>query len=295
MPIYLMSIRVLLSLELCVTLKTYLKGAPFYNAWKSRAFWGISKLGGKVCFWTFPPSVFSTAGHGPRFCKLHRRQVTQRRMRPDMIVVPLPVADLAVEAFDVAILHRPARRDEVQLYSVLIRPPVQDLAGELRTVVDDHVLRFSSLLFPSFQHPHHAQPWQRSVHLDLQCLAGTTVHQVQRTESSSAGERVLREVHRPDLVRLGRRRQHQSRCGGGPSASALTANAQLLLHIQPVYPLVVYYPPFAHQQHLQPAVAEPAPFFGQLAQPHSQLAVLRPSPIPIRPTMSLDQPAGASL
>src|ERR1035441_9881878 len=31
-PIYLMSIRVLLSVELCVTLKTYLKGAPFYNA-----------------------------------------------------------------------------------------------------------------------------------------------------------------------------------------------------------------------------------------------------------------------
>jgi hypothetical protein len=27
-----MSIRVLLSVELCVTLKTYLKGAPFYNA-----------------------------------------------------------------------------------------------------------------------------------------------------------------------------------------------------------------------------------------------------------------------
>jgi hypothetical protein len=29
MPIYLRSIRVLLSVELCVTLKTYLKGAPF--------------------------------------------------------------------------------------------------------------------------------------------------------------------------------------------------------------------------------------------------------------------------
>src|ERR1035437_370610 len=35
MPIYLMSIRVLLSVELCVTLKTYLKGAPFYNAWET--------------------------------------------------------------------------------------------------------------------------------------------------------------------------------------------------------------------------------------------------------------------
>src|ERR1035438_6961267 len=31
-----MSIRVLLSVELCVTLKTYLKGAPFYNASCSR-------------------------------------------------------------------------------------------------------------------------------------------------------------------------------------------------------------------------------------------------------------------
>src|SRR5216683_6123873 len=32
MPIYLMFIGVLLSVEFCFTLKTYLKGAPFYNA-----------------------------------------------------------------------------------------------------------------------------------------------------------------------------------------------------------------------------------------------------------------------
>ena len=29
--------------------------------WESRVLCGISKLGGKVCFWTFPRSVFSTA------------------------------------------------------------------------------------------------------------------------------------------------------------------------------------------------------------------------------------------
>jgi hypothetical protein len=47
---------------------------------------------------------------------------------------------------------------------------------------------------------------------------------------------------------------------------------------------------------LQPAVAAPALFFGQFAQPHSQLAGLRPPPpIPIRPTMNLDQPAGPLL
>jgi hypothetical protein len=39
MPIYLMFIRVLLSVEFCFTLKTYLKGAPFYNAsaWGKRS------------------------------------------------------------------------------------------------------------------------------------------------------------------------------------------------------------------------------------------------------------------
>ena len=36
MPIYLMSIRVLLSVEFCFALKIYLKGAPFYNASASR-------------------------------------------------------------------------------------------------------------------------------------------------------------------------------------------------------------------------------------------------------------------
>src|SRR5208282_1992111 len=37
MPIYLMFIRVLLSVEFCFTLKTYLKGAPFYNALQTEA------------------------------------------------------------------------------------------------------------------------------------------------------------------------------------------------------------------------------------------------------------------
>jgi len=64
----------------------------------------------------------------------------------------------------------------------------------------------------------------------------------------SAGERFLREVN-PYLARLGRRRQHHSRCGGGPSVSSLAAKPQLQLHIQPLHPLVVYHPSFAHQLH----------------------------------------------
>jgi hypothetical protein len=45
---------------------------------------------------------------------------------------------------------------------------------------------------------------------------------------------------------------------------------QLFLDVQPVHPLVIHLPSFAPQQDLETAVPEPAPGFGQLAQPHSQ-------------------------
>src|ERR1035437_5533812 len=72
MPIYLMSIRVLLSVELCVTLKTYLKGAPFYNAWKAR-----------LCFLRFPrkrkiPGFASGDFPVPSFPRPFRRQPQRR-------------------------------------------------------------------------------------------------------------------------------------------------------------------------------------------------------------------------
>src|ERR1700686_100500 len=54
MPIYfLMSIRVLLSVEFCFTLKISLKGAPFYSAWESRGFCDFQGgwEGRKTCFW----------------------------------------------------------------------------------------------------------------------------------------------------------------------------------------------------------------------------------------------------
>jgi hypothetical protein len=54
--------RVFLSVEFWLLIRNLpQKGAPFYNAWESRVVGGISKRGGKVGFWTFPRSVFSTA------------------------------------------------------------------------------------------------------------------------------------------------------------------------------------------------------------------------------------------
>src|SRR5579864_4092791 len=80
MPIYLRSIRVPLSVEFCLTHKTYLKGAPFYNAWGSLGVCGISKRGGKVGFLTFPPRGFSIA----------RRAVFFSAARPHRDLSPSP-------------------------------------------------------------------------------------------------------------------------------------------------------------------------------------------------------------
>src|SRR5271163_5336412 len=59
---------------------------------------------------------------------------------------------------------------------------------------------------------------------------------------------------------------------------------------------MVYLPAFALQQDLQTAVTEPAPSFGQFAQPHPQsLVLIPPLSIPTRRTIEFHQPAGASL
>jgi hypothetical protein len=51
------------------------------------------------------------------------------------------VAQLAVERFDIAVLDRLARADEVQMNTVLVGPVIQRLAGELAPVVDRDRLR----------------------------------------------------------------------------------------------------------------------------------------------------------
>src|SRR5664279_2636828 len=76
----------------------------------------------------------------------------------------------------------------------------------------------------------------------------------------------------------------------------LRRNEQLLLHVQPVHPLVVHLPAFALQQYLQTAVAEPASRLCQLPQPQAQWLVRAPALlIATRSTIQIHQPTSASL
>ena len=55
--------------------------------------------------------------------------------RDEPMLVEALVAELAVEAFDVAVLRRAARFDQDVLDAVLLRPGDEGAAGELRPVV----------------------------------------------------------------------------------------------------------------------------------------------------------------
>ena len=64
------------------------------------------------------------------------------------VVVKALVADLAVEAFDGAVLHGLARFDQGVLDPMLLCPGDEDTTGKLRTVVGTHRMRIRST-FPS--------------------------------------------------------------------------------------------------------------------------------------------------
>src|ERR1017187_9898763 len=91
-------------------------------------------------------------------CELSWRHALTTAVRPDLVVVLAPfrqgdtrlvqvlepvlveafVAKLAVEAFDVAVLHGPARLDQQVPDVVGLRPANEDPTGELRPVVGTH-------------------------------------------------------------------------------------------------------------------------------------------------------------
>src|SRR5579883_1592669 len=108
-----------------------------------------------------PPGHSLSVEALPFCCKLLRRPVAQRRVWTFLVVVPPPLFDdlariadreepvlvpaLAVEALDIAVLHRFSRLDEVLLHSLCEAPLVQRPPGELRAVVGADLPRPSTL------------------------------------------------------------------------------------------------------------------------------------------------------
>src|SRR5882724_12202174 len=117
------------------------------------------------------------------------------------VLIQTFVPELTVEAFDVSVLDRFSRVDEMKLHTVLVRPLIHGSTEEFRSIIYDDPGGQSTLLLEPLQHPHHSISRQRGVHLDGQCFPSVAIHQVQRSEFPSVHHAVVSKVHRPHLVR----------------------------------------------------------------------------------------------
>ena len=122
------------------------------------------------------------------------------RERLEPVLVQALVAELAVEALDVAVLHRPARFDQDVADAMLVRPSHEGPAGELRAVVGANGQRVAPKARRLVQHARDVSARDPEVDADLNALVAEVVGHGQTFDAPSAGQAVTDEVHAPDLI-----------------------------------------------------------------------------------------------
>lgn len=145
-------------------------------------------------------------------------------MRPVVVVAVLPVGghaadfvqageDVAieylgsqgsVESLDVGVLGGLSRLDVDELDAALSGPLLQELANQLRSVVQAQSLRCPANLDQFVQRPDHSKGRQAGVDLDTQGLPVEIVDDVEGPEAPAGPQGIGHEVGGPGLVRAHR-------------------------------------------------------------------------------------------
>ena len=115
-------------------------------------------------------------------------------------LVEVLVAELAIEARDVAVLHRAPRLDQDVASAMRLRPGHEGPAGELRAVVGSHRLRVPTKQRSSIQYQGHVLARDAEVHRDLHTLMAEIVGHREVLQAPPAREAVAHEIHAPHLV-----------------------------------------------------------------------------------------------
>ena len=109
-----------------------------------------------------------------------------------------------------------------------------------------------------------------------QALPGHVIDDVEDAEAPAAGELVVDKVERPAGIWLGL--DEDGRAGSHRlAATSAFAHGQSLLAIEPVDAIDAGWLALVPQQDEQPAIAEPAPLIGKIAQTGAQLGIGRPT------------------
>jgi len=116
------------------------------------------------------------------------------RQAEEQRLVEQLVAHAAVEALDIAVLHRSSRRDVMPLHTDLAAPCQHGIAGELGAIVADDQAGPASPLDECGKLSCHAVTGNRGVRDSGQALVGDVIDNVEDPEPPAVGHLVMDEV-----------------------------------------------------------------------------------------------------
>jgi hypothetical protein len=110
------------------------------------------------------------------------------------------VSQPSLKALHEGVLHRLARFDEAQPDAPLVRPLIDRLSRQLRTIVQDDLVGATALGYQPLQHPHHPPSWQGGIDLDGQRFPREDIHDGEKADSAAPSEDIAHEINAPLLV-----------------------------------------------------------------------------------------------
>jgi len=116
------------------------------------------------------------------------------------VLVQALVAKLAVEALDVAVLHRPARLDQEMANAVGLRPRHEGPAGELRAIVGANGPWIAAEDGCLIEQPGYILARDAIVGGDVDTLMAEVICHGQTLDAPTIGQAVADEIHAPHLI-----------------------------------------------------------------------------------------------
>lgn len=154
-----------------------------------------------------------------------------------------------------AVIRRPARPAEVDLYLVVVRPHVQQTPREFAAVIGEKEPWRTALCHQAVRHRHNVLRAQPLADFDGERFTAEDVNNGQCSQTAAVGQVVRHEVQTPDLVRTNGHASFATRHHHLASFGQLRTELQLFFGVQPIDPVAAHTPAFTFEQHVHAPVA----------------------------------------
>ena len=217
------------------------------------------------------------------------RHAPAAAVRPDLVVILAPggdsrprlgqgfepvlvqalIAELSVEALDVAVLHGFPGLDQQMLDAVCLRPAHECPAREFRAVVGTHGLRIAAEQGGLIEQARHILARDAEVGGNVDALMAEVIGHRQTLEAPAIDQAVADEIHAPHFIHgPGDLQRYPLGCRSLGLAAFL--HRQLGGAVEPVDALVIHVGEFRTQQIMNAPVTEATPRLGDVDDRRAQ-------------------------